>query len=89
MNKSITFSELAELMDNVWSTTKDIQRIGSVGINKAYEIRNIIRNQMIDDGQFVPRYKVSTEYVLRYFNIDDKKVKRLARVEIGDVAYGK
>jgi hypothetical protein len=85
MNKSITVSELVELMNNVWSTTKDIQKIGSVGINKAYEIRDIIRNQMIDDGKFVPRYKVATEYVIKYFNIDEKKVRKIA---MGGVSNG-
>lgn len=84
MNKSITVSELVELMDNVWSTTKDIQRIGSVGINKAYEIRDIIRNQMIDDGKFVPRYKVATEYVIKYFNIDEKKIRKIALGGVGN-----
>ena len=84
MNKSITVSELVELMDNVWSTTKDIQRIGSVGINKAYEIRDIIRNQTIDDGKFVPRYKVATEYVIKYFNIDEKKIRKIALGGVGN-----
>ena len=84
MNKSITVSELVELMDNVWSTTKDIQRIGSVGINKAYEIRDIIRNQMIDDGRFVSRYKVATEYVIKYFNIDEKKIRKIALGGVGN-----
>ena len=84
MNKSITVSELVALMDNVWSTTKDIQRIGSVGINKAYEIRDIIRNQMIDDGRFVPRYKVATEYVIKYFNIDEKKIRKIALGGVGN-----
>lgn len=78
MNKSITVSELVELMDNVWSTTRDIQRIGSVGINRAYAIRDEIRQQMKEAGAFVPRYKVSTEYVIKYFKLDEKKIRRQA-----------
>lgn len=81
MTNSITATELLKLMNNVWSSTKDIQRIGCVGINQAYKIRNIIREQMIDDGKFVPRYMVATEYVLRYFNIDEKQVRKNAMLE--------
>lgn len=85
MTKSITASELVKLMNNVWSSTKDIQRIGHVGANRAYEIRNEIRNQMMDDGQFVPRYMVATEYVIKYFNIDEKKIRKNALLEAGGV----
>ena len=81
MTNSITATELLKLMNNVLSSTKDIQRIGCVGINQAYKIRNIIREQMIDDGKFVPRYMVATEYVLRYFNIDEKQVRKNAMLE--------
>ncbi len=85
MTNSITASELLKLINNVWSSTKDIQKIGCVGVNQAYQIRNIIRSQMIDDGKFVPRYMVATEYVLKYFNINEKKIRKNAILEAGGI----
>ncbi len=73
-------------MDNVWSTVNDIQKIGCVGKNRAYKIRDEIRNQMIDDGQFVPRYVVSTQYVIDYFKINEKKVRKNLTLEKGNIA---
>ncbi len=85
MTKSITTVELVRLMDNMWSTVKDIQRIGCVGKNNAYKIRDKIRRQMMADGQYVPRYVVSTQYVIEYFNIDEKKIRKNLYMEKGIV----
>ena len=83
MTKSITAVELVKYMDNLWSTTSDIQRIGSIGKNRAYKIMQEIRNQMIDDGMIFPDNMVSTEYVIKYFNINEKRIRHNAMVQMG------
>ncbi len=88
MTKSLTAKELVGFMDKIWSSTKDIQKIGCVGVNRAYEIRNEIRNQMIDAGMVFPRYLVSTELVIKYFNIDEKRIRKIALEETGGVVNG-
>lgn len=78
MTKSLKADETVEIINKMWATTEDIKRLGCVGKNKALKIKNEIRNQMIDDNLIFPRYMVSMEYVIKYFNIDEKKLRRLA-----------
>lgn len=78
MNKSLNATQVLETINKLWASTADIQKIGCVGYNKALKIKNEIRNQMVDDGWVFPRYLVSMEYVIKYFNIDEKRLKKLA-----------
>ena len=78
MTKSLRANETVEILDKMWANTEDIKRLGCVGKNKALKIKNEIRNQMIDDNLIFPRYLVSMEYVIKYFNIYEKKVRGLA-----------
>lgn len=78
MNKNMNATQVLETINKLWASTADIQKIGCVGYNKALKIKNEIRNQMVDDGWVFPRYLVSMEYVIKYFNIDEKRLKKLA-----------
>lgn len=78
MNKSMNANQVLETINKLWASTADIQKIGCVGYNKALKIKNEIRNQMVDDGWVFPRYLVSMEYVVRYFKIDEKKLRKMA-----------
>ena len=78
MNKSMNANQVLKTINKLWASTADIQKIGCVGYNKALKIKNEIRNQMVDDGFVFPRYLVSMEYVIKYFNIDEKRLRKLA-----------
>ena len=78
MIKSLRADEVLELMTHIWANTKDIQKIGCVGYNKALSIKKEIRYQMIDDGWTFPRNYVAMEYVMRYFNQDEKKLRKMS-----------
>ena len=78
MNKYMNAILVLETINKLWASTADIQKIGCVGYNRALKIKNEIRNQMVDDGWVFPRYLVSMEYVIKYFNIDEKRLKKLA-----------
>lgn len=78
MNKNMNATQVLETINKLWASTADIQKIGCVGYNRALKIKNEIRNQMVDDGWVFPRYLVSMEYVIKYFNIDEKRLKKLA-----------
>lgn len=78
MNKSMNANQVLKTISKLWASTADIQKIGCVGYNKALKIKNEIRNQMVDDGLVFPRYLVSMEYVIKYFNIDEKRLRKLA-----------
>ncbi len=78
MTKSLNANQVLETISKLWASTADIQKIGCVGYNKALKIKREIRNQMVDDGMVFPRYMVSMEYVIKYFNIDEKKLRKMA-----------
>ena len=78
MIKSLKADEVLELMTHIWANTKDIQSIGCVGYNKALEIKREIRAQMIDDGWIFPRNYVAMEYVMKYFNQDEKRLRKIS-----------
>lgn len=81
--RSLTAEELVVIMNKLWASTKDIQDIGCIGEGKALKIKREIRNKMVDEGMTFPRYLVSMEYVIDYFKIDEKKIRKMA---IGGVA---
>ncbi len=76
--RSLTASETLEILNKLWASTSDIQKLGCIGYNKALKVKEKIREQMIDDGMVFPRYKVSMEYVAKYFNLEVKKLRKLA-----------
>lgn len=78
MNNSISTKELIIIFDKLWATVHDIQIIGCVGRNQAYQIRNEIRKEMLKDGKIFTRFLVLTEYVIRYFGIDEQKIREKA-----------
>ena len=79
MIKSLNARETVAILDKMWASTEDIKKLGCIGNNKAYKIKREIRNQMVDDGMVFPRYLVGMEYVIKYFNIDEKKIRNIAK----------
>lgn len=78
MTKSLSTKEMSEIIDKIWASTEDIKKIGCIGKNRALEVKKEIRQMMIDDHKIYPRNYVSMEYVIKYFNIDEKKIRRIA-----------
>lgn len=76
--QSLSATDIVEILNKLWASTADIQKIGCVGYNKALKIKKEIRNQMVDDGMVFPRYMVSMEYVIKYFNLNEKKLRKMA-----------
>lgn len=76
--RSLNASEVVEILNKLWASTEDIQKLGCVGYNRALKIKRKIRDRMVDENMVFPRYMVSMEYVVEYFNIDEKKMRKLA-----------
>lgn len=76
--QSLSATDIVEILNKLWASTTDIQKIGCVGYNKALKIKKEIRNQMVDDGMVFPRYMVSMDYVIKYFNLNEKKLRKMA-----------
>ena len=79
MKKYLSANEMLEAVNTQWATVADIMKIGSVGINKAREIKSDIERQIIDSGFILPQRRVvPMQNVINYFNIDIDFLKRVS-----------
>ncbi len=79
--KRLTANELLDVLNNQWATTQDIRAIGSVGNNKAYEIKDEIRKKVEADGYKLPNNLIPMQYVVDYFKLNISYLKKVAREE--------
>ena len=86
MTKSLNAKEMTEILDKMWASTEDIKRLGCIGKNRALEIKKEIKRKMSEDNMIYPRNYVSMEYVIKYFNIDEKKIRK--RITMGGIING-
>ncbi|MBO6243611.1 MAG: hypothetical protein J6O41_03470 [Clostridia bacterium] len=76
--KKLPTNELLELINNQWATVEDIRLIGSVGYNKALEIKNDIILEL-GENYFLPRGLVPMDKVVDYFNININYLKKVSK----------
>lgn len=77
--KRLTANELLDALNSQWATVQDIKLIGSVGSNKAYEIKDEIRKQVEADGYRLPNNLLPMSYVIDYFKINISYLKKVAK----------
>lgn len=81
-SEKLNAEQILELASSQWASPKDIMKIGSVGRNKAYAIRNEIALSVYSDNKIVRnRGLVPMFDVLKYFNIDLNYLKEVAQYE--------
>lgn len=80
MNDSkLTAEQILQIESSQWASAQDIMKIGSVGRNKAYAIRNEIAISLYgDDSKVRNRGLVPMVEVLKYFNIDINYLNEVA-----------
>lgn len=76
-NEKLNADELLDLASSQWASAKDIMKIGSVGRNKAYAIRQQIAISYYNDDKVRNRGLVPMAEVLKYFDIDLKYLKEI------------
>ena len=62
--------EMLEILSSQWATIQDIMKIGSVGRNKARDIKNKIAEEIVATGFLLPNNLVPMEKVIEYFKIN-------------------
>ena len=77
--KKLSANELLEIINAQWATTKDIKLIGSIGTNRANEIRQEIELKIKNNGKRLPRGLVPMEYVIEYFDININYLKKISK----------
>lgn len=76
-NEKLNADELLDLASSQWASAKDIMKIGSVGRNKAYAIRQQIAISYYNDDKVRNRGLVPMAEVLKYFGIDINYLKEI------------
>jgi ABC-type polar amino acid transport system ATPase subunit len=74
----LTANELLDAVNSQWASVDDIMLIGSVGINKARLIRNVIEREINESGFILPKRLVPMAKVIDYFKIDINFLKKVA-----------
>lgn len=82
--EKLTAEEMLELTSSQWASTKDIMKIGSVGRNKAYAIKNEIALAYYNENNRLRnRGLVPMKEVLNYFGIDLDYLKECVVIKDG------
>lgn len=76
-NEKLNADELLDLASSQWASAKDIMKIGSVGRNKAYAIRQQIAISYYNNDKVRNRGLVPMSEVLKYFGIDLNYLKEV------------
>ena len=81
MKHKVSAEEMLKIFDNQWASTKDIMKIGAVGVNKSQKIKNEICEISNKNGYKLPCGLVPMEEVINYFGININYLKRVAKNE--------
>ena len=82
MNEKLNAIEMLEIASSQWASASDIMKLGSVGRNKAYAIKNEIISELYnEDNKIRNRGLVPMTEVLKYFNIDTNYLKESANFD--------
>lgn len=66
----LSADEMLNVLNSQWATITDIMKVGSVGRNKARDIKNQITKEITDQGLKLPNNLVPMENVIEYFKIN-------------------
>lgn len=66
----LSADEMLVTLNSQWATIQDIMKIGSVGRNKARDIKNKIAGDIEARGMKLPNNLVPMESVIEYFKIN-------------------
>lgn len=66
----ISAEDMLVLLSKQWATVQDIMKIGTLGRNKARDIKNEIEREVKDSGKRLPNNLVPIEKVIDYLKIN-------------------
>ena len=62
--------ETLKLVSQQWCNLQDLMRLAQVGRNSALTIKGAIKNNLEQQGYYVPKNAVPMQEVVKYLNID-------------------
>ncbi len=81
--KIISAREMLNIINKPWAGTNEIMQIGCIGKNKALEIKKEIKQNLEQEGYYLPKNLVPMESVTKYFKIDINYLNRITKLGIG------
>lgn len=75
----IPASQMLEILNNNWLTTKDIMLLAPAGISKATKIKKTIEEKIKLSGRKLPAGYVPVKEVIEELGIDVKYLKKVAK----------
>lgn len=81
----IPADQMLEVLSKQWATIQDIMIVGSLGRNKARDIKNEIEQEIVATGQKLPNRLVPMEKVIEYFNINVEYLVSINKSKNGEV----
>lgn len=83
--KILSADKMLEVLNSQWATIQDIMLVGSLGRNKARDIKNEIARKIESEGKKLPNNLVPMEEVIDYFNINVEYLVNINKSKNGEV----
>ena len=81
----MSYLELYQLISKPWASVKEISLIANCGRDSAIKIRNMIEQEIIEDGKRLPIGKtivVPTKKVIEFLGLDLDYIVSMANTEV-------
>ena len=75
-------AETLSIISQQWCNLKDLMRLAQVGRNTALKIKQKIRNDLINDGYYIPNNVVPMCEVVKYLDINVDYLIKQAQLKI-------
>ena len=83
--KILQADQMLITLNKQWATIQDIMLVGSLGRNKARDIKNEIANKIEAEGKKLPNNLVPMEKVIEYFNINVEYLVSINKSKNGEI----
>ena len=83
--KILQADQMLTTLNKQWATIQDIMLVGSLGRNKARDIKNEIANKIEAEGKKLPNNLVPMEKVIEYFNINVEYLVNINKSKNGEI----
>ena len=77
--------QMLTTLNKQWATIQDIMLVGSIGRNKARDIKNEIAEKIKQEGKKLPNNLVPMEKVIEYFNINVEYLVNINKSKNGEI----
>lgn len=78
VKKKLSASEILDILDNQWLNTGDIQKIMSIGVDKARLLKKEIQDYLKENNYYLPNDLIPTDEFIKYTHINIGYLKKIS-----------